>query len=295
MFAKQAKDQSRKYEEYLEGANELLTFSHEFSSRMIDMLDLVLDRLCCRNPCNLEDFWGFGIDEVAPLKIVDRFEASEFLKRKKLFLNPRSFILTKDKLKLPILQEKVNRVLHLVQSNVSAGTKHASADVDEADIGAEEQSETSLFARESLETKDDSINAQIVRTARGAEQLVPLLNRQTGQTIDNELLRKLMKTLREVTDGALIYYKKVKGDILQSLEMAGHLTGPDNATKGPSDEILELRQRVLEAEKLEYAKLLELREENSKLGIIQNHIKKQDKKFVLREWQDRQKNSKERI
>ena len=111
--------------------------------------------------------------------------------------------------------------------------------------------------------------------------------------MDVDTFRDLTAKLKDVTEVVSDYCCKFK-DAMKPTKTSlskNHqhtinnnlATSSNQITPDINEEVLELKRMVVEIEKLEYGRLLELREENNKLQIIQNHIKRSVYQSIFRE------------
>jgi hypothetical protein len=112
------------------------------------------------------------------------------------------------------------------------------------------------------------------------------MNLQSNLTfsMDTDAFRDLTAKLKEVTEAVFDYCCKFTDAMkppkttLNKNQLprinSSRANTQNKAIGGINDEITELKRMVVYVEKLEYSRLLELREENGKLQIIQNHIKR---------------------
>ena len=282
-FTQQAKDQYRKYEEYLEGAEDVINYTAIHTQRALGLLEATLDGVLLGSSFTLADFRDFeeskvGVPELETRarSVLERFSNSDFLKRKKLFLNLKQKLDFKERSRAKEMQYKYDRLLEIVnrdQINSSNKKSEKNRNITETLlVFTEDQQNKSISNQESQETKDENINHMLIKTARGLDFLRDTLKSNTGFSVDAESLKDFFDHLDELMGVLSSYCFSFKDGLARAVQFSDKT--PSSGHPSIFNEQLEgLKRHILEVEKLEYAKLHDLRDKNDKLSIIQDHIK----------------------
>lgn len=174
--------------------------------------------------------------------VIDRFARSQFLNKKKLFVDVKKRMGLKALLRLPELEEKCERL-------------------------AEEAPKQKPLKSISLVT-DDNLRDEVFETSYC--KLIEHINK-FRETLSDGLysnfsaaaLSELLKCVNGLSEDLVKYLGRFKKS----------MGGNDTPVETFNADIDALKKSLDNLEKLEYNKLIELREKNNKLQIIQNHIK----------------------
>jgi len=317
VFTRQAKDQYKKYEDYLDGSYLLLKHMSEFGTDLVDTVENLLDNAILAKPMDFmllqnglvnepgED--GISITvcdseaESVLRKTIERFANSEFLKRKKWFIDVKQLFSFRDNFPFKNIQTKYDKLIEVTGKPLEKTLLSAENLPNPMfDKGFESKMDS-----ESIETKDENINVLVYTTCKQLDQLQASIQSNFTFSMDVDTFRDLTVKLKEVTEVVSDYCCKFKDAMKptktslsrnQQHTINNNLANlPNQVTYDINDEVLELKRMVVEIEKLEYGRLLELREENGKLQIIQNHIKRSNNQFIGRKRQDRQAHHQTRV
>ena len=296
LFTKQAKDQYKKYEDHLDGAYLLLRHMSEFGTGLAESIENLLDNAILSKPMDFmllqdgtpdvqtEEQVSIKVRdseaEIVLRKTIDKFANSEFLKRKKLFTDVKQLFGFRDNFPFKNIQTKYDKLIEVTGRTLEKTLLSAeNLPHPTFDKGFESKMDS-----ESMDTKDENINVLVYATCKQLDQLQASLQSNFTFSMDVDTFRDLTAKLKEVTEVVCDYCCKFK-DAMKPTKTAiskNHLHTinnnlanlPNPITPDINEEVLELKRMVVEIEKLEYGRLLELREENGKLQIIQNHIKR---------------------
>ncbi len=292
LFTKQAKDQYKKYEDHLDGAYLLLRHMSEFGTGLVESMENLLDNailskpmdfmLLQNGPPEVQSEEGVSIKirdsetEIVLRKTIDKFANSEFLKRKKLFTDVKQLFGFRDNFPFKNIQTKYDKLIEVTGRTL-----------EKTLLSVENLPNPPFESKmdfESMDTKDENINVLVYSTCKQLDQLQASLQINFTFSMDVDTFRDLTAKLKEVIEVVSDYCGKFK-DAMKPTKTTiskNHLHTINNnlanlptlITPDINEEVLELKRMVVEIEKLEYGRLLELREENGKLQIIQNHIKR---------------------
>ena len=282
-FAQQAKDQYRKYEEYLEGAEDVALYAAVHARRALGLLEASLDGALLGSPFALADFRdpeesreGGPELEARARAVLGRFAGSDFLKRKKLFLNLKQRLDFRERPRAKEMQYKYDRLLEIVtrdQAGAPGKKPERNRNITETLlVFTEDAQNRSVSNQESQEARDENISHLLLRTGCGLGQLRDAFRANAAFSADADSLKDLFGHLNELVDAVSGYCFSFK----DGLARAVHFSDKARAPAHPSifNEQLEgLKRHILEVERLEYARLHDLRDKNDKLSIIQDHIK----------------------
>ena len=305
MFTRQAKDQYKKYEDYLDGSYLLLKHMSEFGTALVDTVENMLDNAILSKPMDLSFPGSGGQNEAGEesvsiavrdseaesvlRRVIERFASSEFLKRKKLFMDVKQLFNFRDNFPFKNIQTKYDKLIEVTGKPIEKTLLSAENLPNPTfDKGFESKMDS-----ESMETKDENINVLVYATCKQLDQLQASLQSNFTFSMDVDTFRDLTAKLKEVTEVVSDYCCKFK-DAMKPTKTSlskNHqhtinnnlATSSNQITPDINEEVLELKRMVVEIEKLEYGRLLELREENNKLQIIQNHIKRSVYQSIFRE------------
>lgn len=244
-FTKQAKDQYKKYENYLDNSEDLLNYALTYFDRLHEMIQGSLDALLLGNKIELKGYFDYenkAATENNIRTIVDLFSKSQFLSKKKLFVDVKKRMNLKGLVKLSEIQDKCEKLLD--QTPKQQKTKSVS-------IGAPDNMKEELFET-SYYNLIDHIN-----------KFREMLNDGLYPNFSVASLSELLTAVNSLSDDLYQYLNRFK------TSMGGNDTSIDTF----NTDIDSIKKSLDNLEKLEYGKLIELREKNNKLQIIQNHIK----------------------
>ena len=245
-FTKQAKEQYRKYENYLDNAEDLLDYALTYFNCLHEMVEGTLDAVLLEGKVELSGYFNYENKAAAENNvktIVERFSKSQFLNKKKLFVDIKKRMNLKSVLKLSEMQDKFEKLLE-------EGPKQKQY-AKSVSIGAEENMRDELFEASYYKLRE--------HMERFREMLAEGLYPDFGAAAISELLG----SINRLSDELYKYLDRFKK------ELGGESSSPETF----NTDVEALRKQLDGLEKLEYGKLIELREKNNKLQIIQNHIK----------------------
>lgn len=244
-FTKQAKEQYKKYENYLDNAEDLLSYALQYIECSGSMMHGALDSMIMGNKVELNGYFEYenkAATENNIRTVIDRFSRSQFLNKKKLFVDVKKKMGIKSSFRLQELEEKCEKLME--EAPKQKPLKSISLVTD--DNLKEELFETSYYKLIEHINKFREMLADGLYPNFSAAALSELLTCVTGLSDD------LYKYLNR--------FKKSMG-------------GDDTPVETFNADIDSIKRTLDNLEKLEYNKLIELREKNNKLQIIQNHIK----------------------
>jgi hypothetical protein len=277
-FTKQAKDQYKKYEDYLDGSYILIKNVASINAALTEAVESVLENAILAQPMDLALIQNRPSENTALFvrdaesdaifrKTIERFSNSEFLKRKKLFTDIKQLFSFRDGFSFKNIQNKYDKLIELT------GQKYEKGLLSTDNIYRDQESPQEKVNNDSLDTKDENVNLLIATTCKQIEYLQSVLSNNIAFSVDIESFREITLKLKELTEVVSGYCFKFKDSMKPRSKLQTIYPEPKE-NYDINNELIELKRMVIEIEKLEYGKLLELREENGKLQIIQNHIKR---------------------
>jgi hypothetical protein len=221
-------------------------------------------------------------------KIIKKFSKSDFLKKKKLFLDLPKKISFKEKFNIKEVQQKYDKFLAQVkQTQISTQRSFGQStrqnflnDVFSliADGGGNVMQVEAPSPSRSLNVKEleGCVYQHLVGLVHGLISTKNLLDNHPNYVIEPEILKELMLRVSDLMDTFKAHFVKLKNNIGLDEEPV-HKTDPDaflieTEFANLNSEISRLHSKIADIEQLEYSRLLELREENNKLLIVRNHI-----------------------
>jgi len=244
-FTKQAKEQYKKYENYLDNAEDLLNYTLTYFNCLHEMIQGTLDSVLLENKVELNSYFDYEnktATENNIKAIVDRFSKSQFLTKKKLFIDIKKKLNLKSILQLNDIKEKCEKLLE----DVPRQKKPKSISIATDENLRDEMFETSYYKLVEHMTKFREMLA---------DGLYPHFSAAA--------ISELIKEVNSLSEELYKYLDRFKSD----------LGGKSTSIESFNIDIDALRKNLDNLEKLEYGKLIDLRDKNNKLQIIQNHIK----------------------
>lgn len=247
-FTKQAKEQYKKYENYLDNAEDLLNYALQYLGCMTDATHGALESMLMESKVELGGYFEYenkAETENNVRAVLDRFSRSQFLTKKKLFVDIKKRMGLRAGLRLQELEEKCEKLM--------------------------EESRTQKPVKSISIVTDDNLRDEAFET--GYYKLIEHMNRFREMLADGlypnfsaAALSELLASVNALSKELYKYLNRFKTS----------MGGPETAEARPevfNADIDALRKTLDGLEKLEYSKLIELRDKNNKLQIIQNHIK----------------------
>lgn len=244
-FTKQAKDQYKKYENYLDNAEDLLNYTLQYFGYMTDMIHGSLEAMLLgskADPAAYFDYDNKTANENNVKAIIERFSRSQFLNKKKLFVDIKKKMGLKSQLRLAEIQEKCEKIME--------------------DTPKQKQPRSvSLVTDDNL--KDEMFEVNYYKLIEHMNKFREMLADGLYPNFSGAALSELLKSVNALSEELYKYLNRFK-------ESMG---GSETSYETFNADIDSIKKTLDNLEKLEYSKLIELREKNNKLQIIQNHIK----------------------
>ena len=291
VFVKQAKEQYRKYDSYLDNAEELLNYTAVIANQAFEIIDAIFSNAILAVEFDFASTFksDHSVETDTKIKkIIEKFSKSEFLKKKKLFLDLPKKVGFKEKFNIKEVQQKYDKFLGQVKQNQQstqrslgqATRQNFLTDVYSliADGGGNVMQIETPSPGRSLNTKEleSCVYQHLVGLVHGLISTKGLLESHPNYVIEPEILKELMIRVSDLMDTFKAHFIKLKNNINIDDEYT-QKADPDVALieaefAGLNAEISRLHSKISDIEQLEYSKLLDLREENNKLLIVRNHI-----------------------
>ena len=245
-FTKQAKDQYKKYENYIDSAEDLLNYALQYLSCMSEAAHGALDAMLLGSKVDLAAYFDYEnkvTSENNVKAVIDRFSRSQFLNKKKLFVDVKKKMAFKPGFRLQELEEKCEKMM------------------EEAPKKQQPLKSISLVTDDVM--KDEMFEASYYKLIEHMNKFREMLADGLYPNFSADALSELLSAVTALSDELYKYLNRFK------TSMGGNET-PVETFNADIDSI---KKTLDNLEKLEYNKLIELREKNNKLQIIQNHIK----------------------
>ena len=272
-FTKQTTDQYKRYEVYLKNSEELLEYTLFHLNRMVELSHRIVDSNVIRGKLTFADF--FSLEDKEKMKkgfdtAIAKFSRSQFLAKRKMFVNVKKRLRMKEVLKLDELQKKYDKLVTEENDKNNTGTKNLS-------IPSYDQNSLSIMKEKSFNLSIN--NAKRKTESRGScKDLLETL-KTTGKTmletenwLDRENFSEITSSFKGFLRNLQSYLVKFKNGLM---EKNGRRPEKENelSVSRFNNDVEVIKRDFSDIEKLEYQKLIDLREKNSNLSIIQNHIK----------------------
>jgi len=290
-FAKQAKDQYRKYDSYLDNAEEVLNYTTHVANQAFEVIDAIFSNAILAVEFDFAATFKpeQSIEtETKIKKIIEKFSKSDFLKKKKLFLDLQKKISFKEKFNIKEVQQKYDKFLSQLKQTQQSTQRSLGQSTRQnfltdvfsliADGGGNiMQIETPSPGRSlNIKELEGCVYQHLVGLVHGLISTKGLLDSHPHYVIEPEILKELMIRVSDLMDTFKAHFIKLKNNINldeESIPKADSDVALIEAEfAGLNAEISRLHSKIADIEQLEYSKLLDLREENNKLLIVRNHI-----------------------
>ncbi len=221
-------------------------------------------------------------------KIIEKFSKSDFLKKKKLFLDLPKKISFKEKFNIKEVQQKYDKFLAQVKQTQTSTHRSMSQSTRQnflsdvfsllADAGGNAMHVEAPSPIRSLNVKEleGCVYQHLVGLVHGLISTKTLLDNHPNYVIEPDILKELMLKVSDLMDTFKAHFVKLKNNLSLDEESTPKSESDafliETEFANLNSEISRLHSKIADIEKLEYLKLLELREENNKLLIVRNHI-----------------------
>lgn len=279
-----AKETYRKYDAYLENAEDAINYAWFFALGTLDLMDHIFENLIRESPADLNGFFKREIDEEAEGQrkaSIEKLSRSEFLRKKKLFLEIGKLAQLKDELDLKEKQAKFDRL----QTLIAQGTQPRGPPLARPFPAQEPASQNSENNQEAqIPGKGGRGNESFVQNTLSTltQNIIStksLVDQNPTVSVDPEVLRELIGRTNEFIASIQNYFLGFKN--------TGSLTDDDlDSQKEPGE------QNLLSAENLERAlakiaaleqadleKLMEVKSRNDRLRGVQQHLQRLSEQF----------------
>lgn len=275
-FTKQTKDQYKRYEVYLKHSEELLEYCLFHFNKSAELSHKIIESITTREKVDFKAL--FSLEGNAGLKksftsAVDKFSRSQFLAKKKLFVNIKKRLKVDDVLKLEELQKKFDKTITEEQSEDSKKHKKLSIpsyDLHSLSITKEKSFNISLNEQKKKQDRRGTCKNVLEELAAAGHSMLSDQNWLSGEQF-NDLTTEFSKFHINLKNHMMRFKERLKTDSKGKTEI--ETKDIDNDVEMFNEDIDVIKRNFAELEKLEYQRLIDLREKNSNLSIIQNHIK----------------------
>ena len=244
-FTKQAKEQYRKYESYLDNTEDLVNYALLYFNCLHDMVQGALDSVLLDNKIELNSYFDYD-NKIATENnikaILDKFSKSQFLTKKKLFIDIKKKMNLKSIIKLSEIQDKCEKLL---------------------DDGPKQKHPKSVSICTDDNLKDEMFETTYYKLMEHMAKFKEMLADGLYPNFSAAAISELLVAVNGLSEELYKYLNRFKKN----------MGGKSTSVESFNTDIEAIKKQLDDMEKLEYGKLIELREKNNKLQIIQNHIK----------------------
>lgn len=267
-FKNKAKKQYKIYEDYLNKSEDLLNYSIDYSSQSTELISKLLENALLKNEFDIKEHFE-SVNDVEVVEnvnnILEKFKKSGFLKKKFLFSDIKNNFKTKLHINIPELQSVYNKFLE------EDRVRFSNSRIEQGQGGGVNSS----LASEILEV-ETKFQIYYKNLLDAITQFTMLLVKNFYESFNQDCLNDLSGALKTLIRTIKTYLYKLKDKIINrskdtDLSEMNISIGNINITNF-NDEVTQLNQKLDLLEKVEYDKLLDLKEKNSKLRMIQNHV-----------------------
>ena len=262
MFKTKAKKQYKIYEDYLNKAEELLNYSLNYSSKVSELINLLMENAFLRNKFEIKEYFDSleNFEETENIEmILDRFTKSDFLKKKNLFPEIKQKIGTNLKINFSDLQTIYEKFLEEERVEVKFSNSRI------------EQGPGSSMPSEIMEN-DTKFQILYRNLIDSISQFTVLLVKNFYESFNKDSLMEISTVLKTLIRTIKSYLFRVKEQLINtSIDTDIGDFSLQNITNY-NQEVVVLNKKLDLLEKIEYDKVLDLKEKNSKLRLIKNHL-----------------------
>lgn len=275
-----ARETYRKYDAYLENAEDALFFAWTFALGTLDLIDHIFESLIRESETDLAAFFRKDINEEADSKrknSIEKLARSEFLKKKKLFLEVERLPSVKEELDLRDKQAKFDRLAALIAQGTAprpAGSNLRPMPVPELasmNSGSAQADIKEPAVQKSNKAGDSFLQNTLTTLTHNIITAKQLIDGHPNANVDQEVLRELIARTNEFVASLQNYFFNFKA--------GSSLDDSDSGREGTETPLFSAENleralaRIGALEKVEIERLMDLRNKNERLRGVQAHIK----------------------
>lgn len=272
-FTKQSTDQYKRYEVYLKNSEELLNYCLIFFNRSAELNHKIIDCGFLRSKIDFQEHFS----EEGKLKpnsavntAIDKFSRSQFLAKRKMFINIKKRMNLRAILKIEDLERKYSKFLNEeLEKDLTSPNKYIpmpSHERNDLSITKERSFNISLNGQKTKEEPKGSCKRVVSEIKAAMDKM-----QENDKWFNKESLFDIIKSVDDFVSTIQTCLTKFKNALRQKTKETGKEERFDASVL--NKDIERIKRELNEIEKLEYQKLENLRSQNNKLSIIQNHIK----------------------
>jgi hypothetical protein len=281
-----ARDTYRKYDAYLENAEDAVLFAWTFALGTLDLIDHIFESLIRESETDLTAFFRKDINEEADNKrknSIEKLAKSEFLKKKRLFLEIERLLSIKEELDFRDKQAKFDRLATLI----AQGTQPRSAiniirplpaqEPASMNSGSHQADLKELPNKNGNKANDSFVQSNLTMLTQNIIAAKQMIDNHPNANVEQDVLRELIARTNEFITSIQNYFFNLKttGSFIDDSD-----SGKDG-TETPLFSMENLERalaRIGALEKVEIERLMDLRNKNERLRGVQAHIKQRANK-----------------
>lgn len=276
-----AKETYRKYDAYLESAEEAINFSWTFALATLDLIDHIFENLIREADTDLTAFFKQGFNEETDAKrkaAIDKLVKSEFLKKKKLFLDLARLPALRDELDLKEKQVKFDKLASLVAHGTQPRIPITVIKPGPNQEPPSLNSESNLPDNKEGPSKNNGgkinesfIHSNLTILTQNIINSKNMIENNPNVQVDPELLRELIQRTNEFISSIQNYFFNLKASFIEE-----DLNPPD--ANDPSmydmENLEKTLTRLTALEKVELEKLVEIKQKSDRLRGVHQHVRR---------------------
>lgn len=286
-FTTKAKDMYKKYEAYLDNSEDLLNHAILYFQKTSDLAHRVMDNALLGNSFDIKEHFLFeNKDELdANIRtILNKFGKSGFLTKKKLFLDVGQKMNLRNYLKIEELQTKYDKFLdkELEEGLPSLRKLRTLPSNEQSSISYKEPKSMSMNTEEQL-LKEEYFEQCYMQLIKDIRVFKGLLKDGFYNFFNKKNLVIMTGQVKELIGSVFDYFNKYRDHFVDFEEKEFKVDTEINMNNF-NEEVEGITKQLDEIEKIEYEKLMALKDKNNKLNIIQNHkkqLEKQNDELIL--------------
>lgn len=283
-----AKETYRKYDAYLENAEDAVNYAWFFALGTLDLMDHIFENLIRESPTDLNGFFRKEIDEEAESQrkaSIEKLSKSEFLKKKKLFLEISKLAQLKDELDLKEKQAKFDRL----QTLIGQGTQPRPVNVvrpfpnqEPVSHNSENNQEAQNAGKSGARGNESFVQNTLSMLTQNIISTKNMIDQNPNINVDPDVLRELIGRTNEFIASIQNYFFNLKNTgsfIDDELEipkegMDQNLLSMENLERALA--------KIGALEKVGLEKLMEVKSRNDRLRGVQQHLQRLTNQFGSR-------------
>ena len=277
-----AKDTYKKYDSYLENAEDAVYFAWSFALVSVDLIDQTFENLIRESQFDFQNHFKKQNSEEIEFKrknSIEKIAKSEFLKKKKLFTDIGKIVNLKEDLQMKDAQAKFDKIQSLLLQSTHSKLAHVNLKLSHPEelvsinSGSNQVSELKEPASKSyLKERDSFLQQNLCILSQNMVNTKSLLEGNPNVNLEPEVLADLITKTNEFIGSIQSYLFNLKNwgsSIDEDFEnlpetVETHLFSLENLERAIA------KVRVIE--QAELVKLMELKNKNDDLRGVQAHV-----------------------